>query len=506
MGLIYGGAAARETAVFAQQFPDLAYQMLPFAGWHVSQAGFGGYRVDVANQPERDALALALQSGINVIDTSSNYADGGSEQLVGRVVGELVAAGTVRRGQLVVVSKAGYLQGQNYALSQQRRAAGTPFPELVEYADGLEHCIHPEFLEDQLTRSLERLNMTTIDVYLLHNPEYYLGWAQQQGVGLNQARQTYYERIYRAFAHLETEVARGRIQAYGVSSNSFPSPSADPQFTSLELLWQLAERLSPQHHFRVVQMPMNLLETGAVTEHNNSGRSALEFAREKGLAVLINRPLNAYRLNALTRLAAVEPGGVVGETAVSPAELSTSVDTLVRLEQQFATDFWPELPFSEQIRRNLRAFLAVGQQLQGRWAGFGTHQNWLHVRGEVLLPRCQSAVQYLANWEAAPPALLGWLAQYVAQVNMMLQQVTAFYQEQAAEQAAQLWQTAVSCDPDWAAESLSQTAVRALRSTAGVTTVLVGMRKRPYVADVLADLRRPVAVQDRMGAWQKLAT
>ncbi|MCA9924600.1 MAG: hypothetical protein KC421_19630, partial [Anaerolineales bacterium] len=53
-------------------------------------------------------------------------------------------------------------QGQNYEMVQARKAAGRPFPNLVKVKAGLDHCIHPEFLADQLTRSLERLQLETI--------------------------------------------------------------------------------------------------------------------------------------------------------------------------------------------------------------------------------------------------------------------------------------------------------------------------------------------------------
>lgn len=36
------------------------------------------------------------------------------------------------------------------------------------------HCIHPDFLADQWTRSAERLGLETIDIYLLHNPVHFL--------------------------------------------------------------------------------------------------------------------------------------------------------------------------------------------------------------------------------------------------------------------------------------------------------------------------------------------
>jgi maleate cis-trans isomerase len=47
-------------------------------------------------------------------------------------------------------------------------------------------------------------------------------------------------------------------------------------------------------------------------------------------------------------------------------------------------------------------------------------------------------------------------------------------------------------------------ALRALRSTLGITTVLVGMRQESYVDDVMEELGRPVSTKDRAEFWRKL--
>jgi hypothetical protein len=47
-------------------------------------------------------------------------------------------------------------------------------------------------------------------------------------------------------------------------------------------------------------------------------------------------------------------------------------------------------------------------------------------------------------------------------------------------------------------------AIRALRSTAGITTVLVGMRREDYVKDVLEELARPVEKRERTEFWYEL--
>ena len=62
----------------------------------------------------------------------------------------------------------------------------------------------------------------------------------------------------------------------------------------------------------------------------------------------------------------------------------------------------------------------------------------------------------------------------------------------------------MAADADWQADTLSQTAVRACRSTEGVTAVLVGMRQQAYVQDILAELARPVTVRDRASSWRSM--
>ena len=304
--MIGGYATTEATKGQAQKHDPLAYSFMTAPQLTISQAGFGCYRVSDGVPHHAKALRKALCEGINLVDTSANYADGGSEALVGQVLEDLIESGNLARDEVVVVSKVGYLQGQNYTLSRERKQQGRPFPELVEYGEGLEHCIHPEFLRDQLKRSLERLNLETLDFYLLHNPEYYLEWAQKNGQSLEPARSEYYRRIKIALEYLEDEVARGRIRYYGISSNTFPAAADQPDFTCLEKIWQIAEFVATAHHFRLVQLPFNLMEPAAVLEKNqpNDG-SVLEFAQQKGLEVLINRPLNAFYNNQLVRLAEV---------------------------------------------------------------------------------------------------------------------------------------------------------------------------------------------------------
>ena len=505
--MLTGNATQETTDRHAEAHSDIAHNPLGQTGLQVSAAGFGGYRVDISIDLFHQALAHALRHGVNLIDTSTNYADGGSEELVGAVLQRLQGQGELSREVVVVVSKAGYLQGQNYERAVQRQEAGEAWPDLVPYAQGLAHCIHPHFLEDQLTRSLARLQMETLDVYLLHNPEYYLNWAAKNGVPLDEARETYYERIERAFRYLETEVERGRLQYYGISSNTFPAPSDDPAHTSLARVWDLAQSIADDHHFAVVQLPANLLETGFVTEKNQpGGESVLALARRRNLGVLINRPLNAIRDDGLVRLAAVPQVDLPRGEESDPQHVEEAIARLVAEERRFSGEIRPLLSLQRPQLAQLAETFTVGRLLQARWRGFDGYQNWQEVQARYLVPQLQNAVQFLQSRENLPQEAREWLQAYVYTTNEALNAVGAVYAAQAAEQASAIREQVAAADTDWAqAPTLSQLAIRALRSTAGVSSVLVGMRREAYVDDVLAELRREITTSPRESTWQAIS-
>ena len=96
------------------------------AGFSVAGLGVGCYRMGI-NQA--DVLLHTLRQGsVNVIDTSSTYVAGDSERMIGQVLSTPELRD--RRGELVVVSKLGYLQGPLLAEAAEREAAGRLWPEV----------------------------------------------------------------------------------------------------------------------------------------------------------------------------------------------------------------------------------------------------------------------------------------------------------------------------------------------------------------------------------------
>ena len=92
---------------------------------------------------------------------------------------------------------------------------------------------------------------------------------------------------------------------YGISSNTFGEKEAKQNFTSLEKVINIANEISVQNHFAVVQYPMNLFESGGINNLNqqNGTQTFLQLAGENNLGVLVNRPLNAISKNKIIRLA-----------------------------------------------------------------------------------------------------------------------------------------------------------------------------------------------------------
>ena len=191
-----------------------SYRSLGSTGLHCHALGFGCYRIMEGDPDHESALRQYLGRGGNLIDTSANYGDGASEELVGKVLRDY------DRGKIILVTKGGYIQGRNMRLAEERH-----FPEVVEYGPGIWHAIHPEFLETQIELSLARLNQAHADVYLLHNPEYFLEDISHRRDLTPADHGEFYRRVGEAFRYLETQVAAGRIRWYGVSSNNFPRPA-----------------------------------------------------------------------------------------------------------------------------------------------------------------------------------------------------------------------------------------------------------------------------------------
>jgi aryl-alcohol dehydrogenase-like predicted oxidoreductase len=511
--LIPGKAMPEATAAIPAKHSEWAesYRTLGRTGLTCSGAGFGTYRVHVRVQEHRAALAKALRMGINLIDTSSNYTGGNSERLIGEVLTGLIGQGIIKREEVIVVSKGGYIQGELFEEMQRRAneahadySSGSELSELVRHSQGLWHSIHPDFLRDQLTDSLERLQLETLDVYLLHNPEYYIEWAIQDGIPADEAIDEYHRRIKQAFAYLETEVERGRIQWYGISSNTFPRAEDAIDRTSLERVWQSAEEVAGDaHHFAVVEFPMNIFEPGAIAERNqrHGTEALLDFCVEKNLGVLVNRPLNAIAAKKLIRLADFPLREVPPDE-----DLDDLLHDLKLQEVEFSSNLLNALDLDEQNRDAVKQFLTLGQNLDGgNWREFASMEEWLDISRSVLAPRIQYAFDILRPLTQENSALIVFLTHYAESVDEAFEHLSNYYTNSGHDRSMKIHQ---ALDALMGAEykplSLSQKAILLIRSLPQISSVLVGMRSDEYVDDVVYGLQAN-ALPRATEIWERLA-
>jgi aryl-alcohol dehydrogenase-like predicted oxidoreductase len=247
------------------------------------------------------AIRAALEQGINLIDSSVNYRCQRSERTVGLVLRDAIADGTVKRDEVIVCTKGGYVPldssapatREEYLEYLQRTFVDTGIVSADDVVGG-GHALSPSFLAHQIQSSQSNLGVRTLDVYYLHNPE-------QQLDAVQPAR--FRTILRRAFALLEERVASGDIGCYGCATwNGLRTPPDTRGHLDLGELVSIARDVGgDDHHFRVVQLPINLAMSEAVrtpTQRLGTRRvvSPLQAATELGLAVVASATLMQARL------------------------------------------------------------------------------------------------------------------------------------------------------------------------------------------------------------------
>jgi diketogulonate reductase-like aldo/keto reductase len=210
-------------------------------GGEMPVLGLGTWRMgeDASRRAaEVKAVREAIVLGYRLIDTAEMYGEGGAESVLGQAVGEALRAGDVRREALFVVSKA---YPHNASRSGTRAAC---------------------------ERSLQRLGLDAIDLYLLH-------WR-----GNHTLRDT--------VAAMQSLVADGRIAHWGVSNFD----TADMQ--------ELARTVGDGPGCAANQVYLSLGERGPEFD-------LLPWQRERGMPLMAYSPIDQGALaedDGLAELAA----------------------------------------------------------------------------------------------------------------------------------------------------------------------------------------------------------
>ena len=285
-----GGATREGTQRYKDRWQGPADHFHDLQDLWISSIGLGTYLGEMdehTDQGYETSISRALELGCNLIDTAINYRFQRSERNTGNALKESFEKGTVARDEVVISSKGGFLSFDGSYPSNPGRyiqeeyiATGICKPEDIVASC---HCMTPSYLENQLERSLKNLGVDCIDIYFIHNPETQLSEV---------SRQEFLKRMLAAFKTLEKKVEDGKIKVYGTATwNGYRENPGGQAFLSLEELIGLARNAGGEdHHFRAIQLPLNLAMPEAVLSRNqkygSQSVSLLEAAHLQKMIVL----------------------------------------------------------------------------------------------------------------------------------------------------------------------------------------------------------------------------
>jgi len=263
---IPGFATPEGTARFRDRFASrLSQHFREAQGLWLSSIGLGTYLGEPTAEYDklyRDAVQRAVELGTNVFDSAINYRHQRSERAIGAALAKLISSGGVRRDELFVSTKGGFLtfdanepEDPSAYFQQKLIEPGIVRPD--EVAAGC-HVMSPAYLENQIDASRVNLGLETLDLYYVHNPETQLSQV---------SRADFYRRLKAAFAELEKAVAQRKIRMYGTATwNGYRAGVDSREAFSLSEALRLAQEVGgASHHFRAVQLPYNLAMPEALT-------------------------------------------------------------------------------------------------------------------------------------------------------------------------------------------------------------------------------------------------
>ncbi|WP_049998184.1 aldo/keto reductase [Halococcus sediminicola] len=132
----------------------MEHRELGDSGVEVSTVGFGAWVVgtdwwgDRGEQESIDLVRHALDQGVSFFDTGDVYGHGRSEELIGEALGD-------RRDEVTIASKVGYDFYNN------PQAGHGEIPKKMT----------PEYIQEAVDKSLDRLDMDHLDLLQLHNAD-----------------------------------------------------------------------------------------------------------------------------------------------------------------------------------------------------------------------------------------------------------------------------------------------------------------------------------------------
>ena len=300
--MITGHATPEGTSNFAKKNQTaVKNHFKQFAGLSLSSIGIGTYLGNVDDATDalvKEAVKKSILSAINVIDTAINYRSQKAERSVGRAVLELVEEGKVKRDELFVSTKNGYVTNDGDLKEEFWEYIHNTLvkPSIIKSNDISSgyHCMTIPYLQDQLNRSLSNLGFDCVDLMYLHNA----AEGQLQDI----SKEGFMKNLKEVFEFYEKQRKQGTIRYYGMATwDCFRVPKEHPQHLLLADVSRLAKEAGGNDHgFKFAQLPYNMyLDQALVLKNqtmNGSEATILEAATNFGVGVFASVPLMQAKL------------------------------------------------------------------------------------------------------------------------------------------------------------------------------------------------------------------
>ena len=290
-----GFATPEGTAAYRDRFAGKTAEghFRPYQDLWISSIGIGTYLGDDDDETDhlyREAVGRCAGLGCNVVDTAVNYRCQRSERSIGEGLRDLFSQGEIGREEVIVATKGGFIPFDGSQPASREESLGFVArtflePGVIQEEDIVAgcHCMTPAYIEHQLDTSRSNLGLACLDVYYVHNPE-----TQLQEV----SREEFLSRLRAAFETLEENVSEGKVRFYGTATwSGYRQKPEEKDYLSLAEIVQAAKDIGGEdHHFRAIQLPLNLAMPEAISLANQpvDGQtfSLLQAADHFGISVM----------------------------------------------------------------------------------------------------------------------------------------------------------------------------------------------------------------------------
>jgi aryl-alcohol dehydrogenase-like predicted oxidoreductase len=450
-------ATQKGTTHFASKFPHLSFGEIPALKSKVSRIGIGGFRFS-------DSLFVRrmIENGFNLLDSSSHFKAGNSEILMGKAIKSLD-----RREEIVLSTKAGFMLNP---MSKK-------YPNMIQVKQQHYHCISPPFLQDEITTSLQRIGVDSIDIFMLNNPERILSGGVSEGA--------LFEMIHQAFHHLDLEVARGRIASYGVASNSIHLPSAMDHISMQKIL-----DLNPKH-LSAIQYPFNLYEKDAIEEGLDGSPSLAEICSANKIFQMTQRPFVSITPKGVRKL-------VTTDLEMSEMEINQLATSQFEVLTEMEVDLGMMLG-SDEVELSLISKFVVAQIIAQNLSRLveNSMAAELYFKRDII-PSLEKDILELEEYAKSledstiPTFLQSWIPRYKKEAIKLLdsvKQVALWHLNRSNMELNEILGLRAHRDTSLAVNALSV----CLSSTASFpSSVLVGMDQEQHLRDALEAIQKPV--------------